>query len=134
MKKIILAATLLALGATQVPTARANGWPIAAGVFGGLVAGTVIADSIARPPVYYAPSPAPAYYPPPTYSYYPPAPVVTYPTGPAVVYAAPAPRVVVAAPFYPPAPVVTFGFGFGRTYWDGGYYHDHGRAFHSGRW
>jgi hypothetical protein len=129
MKKIILAATLLAVGASQMQTARAGGWPIAAGVFGGLVAGTVIADSIARPPVYYAPSPA--YYPPA--NYYAPAPVTAYPAAPAVVYAAPAPRVVVAAPYYPPAPVVTFGFGFGRTYWGGDYYRYHGRVYQGRR-
>ena len=105
MKKIILAAVMsLALAGSQVQTAQAGGWPIAAAAVGGLAVGTAIGASVAHP-VYYAPVPA-YYYPPATY--YQPAPVV---------YAQPAPTVVYAQPGYVAAPVVTFGFGFGRPYW-----------------
>ncbi len=103
MKKIILAVTLLALAGSQVQTAKAHGFPIAAGVVGGLVAGTVVAQAVA-PPVYYAPAPA----------YYQPAPVV---------YASPA--VVYPQPVYVTAPVVSVGFGFGRPGYYCGYYHSY---------
>src|SRR5271168_3269652 len=127
MKKIILAAVMsLALAGSQVQTAQAGGWPIAAGVIGGLAVGTAIGASVAHP-VYYAP--APAYYYPPT-TYYQPAPAVTYQAP--VVYAQPAPTVVYAQPGYVAAPVITFGFGFGRPYWGNyrgyrgySYYHGH---------
>ena len=105
MKKIILAAIMsLAFLGTQVQTAKANGWPIAAGVVGGLAVGTAIGVAASHP-VYYAP--APAYYPPPAY----------YAPAPAPVYAQPPPTVVYAQPGYVAAPVVTLGFGFGRPYW-----------------
>ena len=72
MKKIILALTILTLAGSQVQTAKAGGWGIAAGVLGGVAAGTIIGESIAHP-VYVAP--APAVYPQPVYVA--PAPVVT---------------------------------------------------------
>jgi len=108
MKKIILAATLLALAGTQVPTAKAHGFPIGAAIVGGAIVGTAVAEAVTAPPVYYAPAP------------------VVYQRAP--VYYAPAP-VVYTQPGYAYAPVVTYGFGFGRPiygyrygYFDRGYY------------
>jgi hypothetical protein len=110
MKKIILAMTLLGLAATQVPSAKAHGFPVAAAVIGGVTVGAVVANAIAHP-VYYAPAPV-VYQPAPVAVAYAPAPVT-------VVYA-PAP-VVYTQPGYVCAPVVTYGFGFGRPVY--GYYH-----------
>ena len=93
MKKIILAITILALAGSQVQTAKAGGFPIAAGVLGGLAVGTAIGATVAHAPVYYAPGPA--------YPYYPP---VAYRSGP----------VVYAPPIYVAPPIVGFGFGFGH--------------------
>lgn len=118
MKKMILAVTLLALAGSQVQTVRAGdrGFAVAAGVLGGIAVGTAIADTIAHPPVYYAPAPAPVYYTAPPANYCP---------SPAVVYQ-PAPVVVYSQPVYAlPAPVVTFGYG--------GYYRHEHRHF-GGRW
>ncbi len=109
MKKLILAATLLALAGAQMQTAEARGFPVAAAVIGGVAVGAVVADAVVHQPVYYAP--APVYYQPAPV-YYPPAPV-------AVTYA---PPVVYTQPGYAYAPVVTYGFGFGRPVY-GGYYH-----------
>ncbi len=97
MKKTILALGLIGLVATQTQSAKAGCGPgIAAAVVGGVVAGTIIADSVARPPAYYyAPAPAPVC-PAPAVVYQQPAPVVVYPQ---------------AAYVYAPAPVVTFSFG-----------------------
>jgi hypothetical protein len=134
MKKIILAMMLLAFAGSQVQTAKAHGgWPIAAGVLGGLAVGTVVGESIAQQPVYYAP--APAYYYPPTIYYYQPAPATTYVApAPAVGYA-PAPAVVYPPTYYATAPVVSVGIGFGRPYW-GGYYrgYHYGHPYYRGRW
>ena len=120
MKKIILAMTILALAGSQVQTAKAHGyyggggWPIEAGVLGGLAVGTAIGASAAQQPVYYAPGYSGyynGYYNAPSYPY-------QYYQQPAPVYAPP----VYAAP-----PVVTFGFNFGQPYYGGyyrgGYYH-----------
>ncbi len=73
MKKIILAVSLLALAGTQVQTAEARGFPVAAAVIGGVAVGAVVAEAVTHP-VYYAPAPvvyqpalessAVAYYPP----------------------------------------------------------------------
>src|ERR1700730_2908488 len=99
MKKIILAVTILALAGSQVQTVKAHGgFGIAAGVFGGVAAGTIIAESIAHP-FYAAPAdypPAPVYYGAPAPAYYPPA-------------YAPAPAVY---PYCAPAPVVTIYGGY----------------------
>jgi hypothetical protein len=124
MKKIILAATILACVGSQVQTAKAGGWGLAAGVLGGVAAGTIIGESIARAPVYYAAPPA-YYYPPPAPAYRT-APPVVYPYAPAVAYPAP------AYSYYAPAPVVAFGFGYRP------YYHSYNpRPFYHGypgRW
>jgi len=125
MKKIILAITLLTFAGSQVQTAKAGGWGIAAGVLGGVAAGTIIGESIAHPyyaPNYYYAAPPPTYYyPPQTYQAAPP-PVAYQPAPPYTVYQ-PAPAVVYAQPVYVrPVPVVTFGFGFGPRYY-GGYHH-----------
>jgi hypothetical protein len=65
MKRLLLvtiAATSLATGATATP-ARAGGGDVAAGIIGGLAAGTIIGAAVAGPryyappPVYVAPAP-----------------------------------------------------------------------------
>jgi hypothetical protein len=65
MKRLLLvtiAATSLATGATATP-ARAGGGDVAAGIIGGLAAGTIIGAAVAGPryyappPVYLAPAP-----------------------------------------------------------------------------
>jgi hypothetical protein len=110
MKKMFLGLLLAGFAASQVQTAKAGGWGIAAAAVGGVAAGTIITESVSHP-VYYAP--APAYYAPAP-AYYSAAPVAA----PAMVCAAPAPSVVYAS-----APVVTFGFGFGP--WYHGFYGRH---------
>jgi hypothetical protein len=153
MKKIILAVTLLAVAGSQVPSAKANGWPIAAGVLGGLAVGTAIGAATA-PRVYYAPQQV--YYPSTTSYAYQPAPAApayqyqsapaignapTVADAPAVTYyqAAPAPVVYQSAPvvysapaYYAPLPVFGFGFGFGRPYWGYGGYHGYYGGYHGG--
>jgi hypothetical protein len=118
MKKMILALLLAGFATSQVQTAKAGGWGIAAAAVGGVAAGAIIAESVSHP-VYCAP--APAYYAPsPAYYYAAPlAPAVACPAP------APAPAVVYAQPayVYAPAPVVTFGFGFGP--WHRGFYDRH---------
>ena|ERR1700722_9036083 len=135
MKKIILAMTILALAGSQVQTAKAGGWPIAAGVFGGLAVGTAIGASVAPAPVYYAPgyynAPAPVHpnYGYNSYNYCPPVPSVAF--RPPVPWA---PQVCL------PLPGISFGFGFGRPYYRGygyyghyGRYYGHGGYYHRGR-
>jgi hypothetical protein len=135
MKKIILAMTILALAGSQVQTAKAGGcgWPVAAGVFGGLAVGTAIGATVAQSPVYCAP--APAYvYPPVAYS----SPPVVYQRP--VVVARPVAvvspvRVVYAPPVYVVPPVV--GIGFGRPYYYGAYcgrFCGYPRYYGRGRW
>jgi hypothetical protein len=114
MKKIILALTILTLAGSQVQTAKAGGWGIAAGVLGGVAAGTIIGESIARP-VYVAPAPV----------YAAPAPPVYYAPAPAVVYPQPV--------YYAPAPVVTIYGGYGYGYRPH-YYARYGYRPYRGRW
>ena len=106
-----LAATMATFGTSN---ARAGGWPIAAGVIGGLAVGTAIGATVASasaPPAYVYPA-----YPYPAYTYAAPAPAVQ-PVQPTVVQpvrpvAAPAPATVYVqpAPVYTyPAPVVYAG-------------------------
>jgi len=65
VKTTIISATALAMTTFGVPQARAHGWAVAAGVLGGLTAGTIIGASVASAatPVYYS-YPAPVYYTP----------------------------------------------------------------------
>jgi hypothetical protein len=127
MKKIILAVSMLALVGAQCQTAKANAWPIAAGVLGGLAVGTAVAAS--AQPVYYSAPPA-NYYPPT--SYYAPAPAVSYAPAPAYY---PLARPVVYSSVYAPFPVFGLGFGFGHPGWGGyyrGYYGGYRGGFHDG--
>jgi hypothetical protein len=149
MKKIFLSSVLgVALVGSQVSSARAGGWPIAAGVLGGLAVGTAVGATVvaANQPVYYYPpqtvygsgvvTPAPSYAP--TYQIQnaptvPNAPAMnqTPAYAPQVVYAQPAPTVVYSTPAYYPAPVI--GVGLGWPFWGwGGYYHGgyYGRGYY----
>jgi hypothetical protein len=137
MKRLVkvCAVTGLALSVFALTTPKAQawggGWPVAAGVFGGLAVGTCIGAAVAHAstPVYvYPPAVAVA----PTAAYVAPA-----------VVAAPAPQIVVAAPVvaapvvyarpYPyyyyrgyHGPVVRYGYGYGygRAYgWGRGYHY-----------
>ncbi len=103
MKTATIGALALAMATFGTATAKAGpGWPIAAGVVGGLAVGTAVGATIAAAnatPVYTYPYPAyPAY---PGYAGYP-APA------PAVVAPGPQAQVMVAPPA-PVAPVVVAG-------------------------
>lgn len=126
MNKLITTAGLaVALIGARVQTAEARGGDCVAGaVFGGIVAGAIIADAFQPHTTYYS---APAYCPPPAPVYYQPC----YPPT-RVVYAAPAPEYY----YSQPAPVVVyrepavrFGFGYVRP-WKRGHDYDcgHGRG------
>jgi hypothetical protein len=89
-----VAAVILTLATAGVSSARAGGWPIAAGVVGGFAAGTIVARAVA-PPYYVCP---PRVY------------VAPY-CAPVRVLAAPVPACYVPAPlvypaYYPPVRVV----------------------------
>lgn len=96
--------TALGLSVLAVTTPKAQawcgGWPIAAGVVGGLAVGTCIGATVAHASA-------------PVYAY--PAPVAV---APAPAYVAP-PAVVVQAPVYAPAPVV---YAAPYPYYYRGYY------------
>jgi hypothetical protein len=64
-----LVGTALALSLLAAPIqARADGGQIAAGIIGGLAAGTIIGSMVRPPPpVYYAPAPVYVAPPPPAY-------------------------------------------------------------------
>jgi hypothetical protein len=76
MKKLVkytaVAAVILALGPAGASSAKAGGWPVAAGVAGGFAAGAIVSRAMASwpPPAYYG-------YPPRVYAapYYPVGPV-----------------------------------------------------------
>jgi hypothetical protein len=147
VKTTLIGATALAMTTFGVPQARAHGWAVAAGVLGGLTAGTIIGASVASAatpvyysypaPVYYTPAPAvavaPAAVPPyagyasyassPTY----PSAAATAPQPPPVVVQQPAPvysypqTVVYAAPYAYPYP---YFYPYVRAgYWWGPRYH-----------
>ena len=126
MKKVIVAATLLALASANVPTAKASdcGWATAGKILTGLAAGVAIANTLNCQPAYYpvtysrcAPCPAPVVYAPapPIYA---PAPVVYVPT-PVVVY----PRPV----FITPRPLVNVNYRYRHGYPGPGYGHGYYR-------
>ncbi len=110
-KSIMAGAVALALVTVGTQQARAGGWPIAAGVVGGLAVGTVVGASIASAsaPAYYG-YPAPVY-PAPGYAY--------------AATACPAPVVAVAPVCYPrpvvvAAPFPYYGYpGVRAAYWGG---------------
>jgi len=88
MKVPAVAAAILTLATAGVSSARAGGWPVAAGVVGGFAVGTVVGRAVA----YCPPPPACYVYPPRVYL---------------APYCAPAPLIVSPAPVcYVPAPVV----------------------------
>src|SRR5262245_14125656 len=93
MKKLVLAAALLAFAGTQVQNAKAGDreWAVVGKVLTGIAAVSVINHAIADAPTC-APAPV-AYCPPPVV--YQPAPVVYHP---APVVCAPAPVVVYQQP------------------------------------
>lgn len=125
MNKIITTTVLaVALVGARVQTAEARGGDCVAGaVFGGIIAGAIIADAFQPHTTYYS---APSYCPPPAPVYYQPC---YQPER--VVYAAPAPVYY----YSPPAPVVVyrepavrFGFGYVRPWGHGhGYGYGHCR-------
>jgi hypothetical protein len=64
MQKLVVVALLLAFTAAGIAPVRAGGGDVAAGVIGGLAAGTIIGAAVAGPryypppqPVYVAPAP-----------------------------------------------------------------------------
>ena len=142
MKKTIIGLALVtAFVGAQVKTARAHdrscGFNPVGAVFGGLVAGAIIADAFAPRPVYYAPAPQPVYCPPPAPVYCPPPAPVYCP--PRVVYA-PAPVYYAAPqrdyyctprPVYYSQPVVSVRFGQGWGW--GGHGRSYGRGYEQGR-
>jgi len=98
MKKLIkilaVAAVILSLATTGVSSARAGGWPVAAGVVGGFAVGTMVGRAV-------------AYCPPPAYCVYSPRVYVAPWCAPAPVIVATAPVCCVPAPvvypcYYPP--------------------------------
>jgi hypothetical protein len=120
MKKLILAATMVALAGASLQTASAGDreWAVAGKVLTGVVAGAVIAsaiDSRADYSVSYGYS-APAYCAPRTTVVYAPAPVtrVVYVQSPVVVYREPA--------YCAPRAYVSVGYGYGRG-------HHYGRGY-----
>jgi len=116
MKKIIAAATLLAIAGANVQTAQAgdHGWATVGKVLTGVAAGVVIANALDCHPAQYSvtyssytpvpcPAPAPVVY----------APVRVVYASPPVVYA-PAPVVVYQSPVYVSRPsYVRMNFGHG---------------------
>jgi len=95
-KKLIPALLISTVLAASLPPAamahdRYRGLGIAAGIFGALAVGSVIANAATvyapAPPVYQV-APPPTYYPAPQQVYYQPAPVYVQP---APVYVRPAP-------------------------------------------
>ena len=124
----VLALAAMTFGAPQA-RAWGGGWPIAAGVFGGLAVGTAVGVTVASaaqpvyytapPPVYVAPryyAPAPAYAPAPVYAPVPAA--VSVAVAPPYYYAQ---RVVYGAayPYY----YGRVGYGWGPRYYHGGHYY-----------
>lgn len=112
LKSSIAGALALGMIALGTPNAHAGGWPIAAGVVGGLAVGTAIGATVAAAnaaPVYAYPYPAYPTYPAyPAYSYATvPAPAYNYAT-PAVQSVQPVQQMVAPPTMYvqtpPPAP------------------------------
>ncbi len=118
MKKVIIAATLLALAGVNIQTARAGDreWATVGKVLTGVAAGVVIANALDCQPAHYSvtySSYAPAPCPPPAPVVCRPAPVV-YAPAPVVYVPAPAPVVVYRAPVcVTPRPYVNVNFSYG---------------------
>ena len=133
MKKLIVAATLLAIAGAGIQTAKAGDreWATAGKILTGVVAGAVIANAVNAQPATYSASyyshstPAYAYCPPPTYCPPPPRVLVV----PAPVVCAPSPVIVYRTPVYvAPQPVVSVTFG--NHYDRHGKHSGHGKRHH----
>ena len=141
MKTSVVAALALAMATFGTSNAQAGGWPIAAGVLGGLAVGTAIGATVAsaNAPTYVYPAysypvyssyPAYATYPAPAYRTVAPViqPVQQIAPQPDVQTVAPSPTVYVQQPapvYYPSTvvyaapypyvyPYVRFGWGYPR--------------------
>jgi hypothetical protein len=119
MKTMIAAGVALTLVTAGSNQAQAGGWPIAAGVFGGLAVGTAVGVAVATShPVYVSPA-YPVYVPAPQ----PVVVTVAVPVQP-VVAAAPV-CLPAVSPIYCPGPVAIgprwgYGYPYARVGW--GYY------------
>jgi hypothetical protein len=125
MKKMIVAATLLALAGASLPTAKAGdcGWSPAGKILTGLAVGVAVANTVYCQPAY-----CPVTYSPcassPTVVVYAPAPAIL----PAPVVYAPAPVVVYPRPvFITPRPLVNVNYAYGRGYPNRGHGHGYRR-------
>jgi hypothetical protein len=119
MKKLILAATILAIAGMNLQTANAGEreWATVGKVLTGVVAVNILANALDVHPRYattYTYS-EPAYCPPQTVVYAP-APRVVYAPPPRVVYYRPAPVVYRAPVRYAPRVVYSHGYYGGRSY------------------
>jgi hypothetical protein len=130
LKTSCVAALALAAMTFGAPQAKAwvGGWPIAAGVFGGVAVGTAVGATVAAnaaAPVYYTAPPA-VYATP---NYYAPAPAPVYAPAPAAVSVGVvppyyvAPRVVYGAPYPYYRPYWRAGYGWGSRHFYGGHYY-----------
>ena len=126
MRKLIIAATLLALAGANAQTAKAGdcGWATAGKILTGIAVGVAVANTLNCQPAYYtvtysrcAPCPAPVFYTPPR-AVGAPAPVVYIPA-PVVVY----PRPV----FITPQPLMNVNYDYGRGHPGRGQAHAYGR-------
>lgn len=132
MKKMILAATLLAIAGANLQTAHAGDreWATAGKILTGVVAGAVLASAVNAQPVTYSASYY-SYHPPvyvqpaPVYSYCPPPPPPRVIVMPAPVVVAPSPVIVYRTPVrVAPQPVVSINLGYHQAPPKG---HPHGR-------
>jgi hypothetical protein len=124
MKKLIVAATLLALASATVQTAKAgdSGWSTAGKILTGVAAGVAIANTLNCQPAYYpitysrhVPCPAPVVYAPPRRICAP----VVYVPAPVIVH----PRPV----FITPRPLVNVNYGYYRGHPGRGHGHGYRR-------
>jgi len=119
MKKLILAATILAIAGMNLQTANAGEreWATVGKVLTGVVAVNILANALDVHPRYattYTYS-EPAYCPPQTVVYAP-APRVVYAPPPRMVYYQPRPVVYRAPVYYAPRVVYSHGYYGGRGY------------------
>lgn len=120
MKKIVLAATILAIAGANLQTARAGDreWATAGKILTGVVAGAVLASAVNAQPVtysasYYGYHPPVYVHPAPVYTYCPPPPPPRVVVMPAPVVIAPSPVIVYRTPVrIAPQPVVSVNLGY----------------------
>lgn len=111
---VLMTVAAVLLGSANVAQARPHfghhgGIALAAGLFGGLVTGTILSHAAAAPVVYTAP----------VQTVYTPAPTVY--TAPAQVITTPAP-VVYSTPTYSYSTPVVYEYGYSAPVYYGGYY------------